>query len=50
MLPHPISEREAVAKSQREFTSVYSIPSASTSREEFTLLANEINKRTKGLL
>lgn len=50
VLPHPISEREAVAKSQREFTSIFDIPNASTSREEFTQLANEVVKRTKGLL
>lgn len=50
VLPHPISEREAVAKSQREFTSIYDIPNASTSREEFTQLANEVVKRTKGIL
>ena len=45
-----ISEREAVNKSQREFTSVYSIPRADTSREEFTFLAKEIVRRTKTLL
>lgn len=45
-----ISEREAVAKSQREFTSIYSVTNASTSREEFTMLANEIIKRTKGMI
>ena len=50
VLPINISEREAVAKSQREFTSIYSIPSAGQSREEFTFLANEIIKRTKALL
>lgn len=50
VLPHPISEREAVAKSQREFTSIFDIPNASTSREEFTQLANEVVKRTKGIL
>lgn len=50
VLPVSISEREAVAKSQREFTSVYSIPSATTPRDEFTMLANEIIKRTKTLL
>lgn len=50
VLPVAISEREAVAKSQREFTSVYSIANASTSRDEFTKLANEIIKRTKTLL
>jgi chromosome partitioning protein len=50
VLPCPISEREAVAKSQREFTSVYSIANAGQSREEFTMLANEIIKRTKGLI
>lgn len=50
VLPITISEREAVAKSQREFTSVYSIPRADQSREEFTLLANEIIRRTKKLL
>jgi len=50
VLPVSISEREAVAKSQREFTSIYSIANASTSRDEFTMLANEIIKRTKTLL
>lgn len=50
VLPVVISEREAVAKSQREFTSIYSIAGASTSRDEFTMLANEIVKRTKTLL
>lgn len=50
VLPVTVSEREAVAKSQREFTSIYDIPNASTSREEFTLLANELIKRTKALL
>ena len=50
VLPHPISEREAVAKSQREFTTIYSIPNASQSRDEFTALSNEIIKRTKGLI
>ena len=50
ILPVSISEREAVSKSQREFTSVYSIPRADVSREEFTLLANEIIKRTKNLI
>ena len=50
VLPITISEREAVAKSQREFTSVYSIPRADQSREEFTMLANEIIRRTKTLL
>jgi len=50
VLPCPISEREAVAKSQREFTSIYSIAGAGQSRDEFTMLANEIVKRTKTLL
>lgn len=50
ILPVSISEREAVSKSQREFTSIYSIPRADVSRDEFTLLANEIIKRTKTLL
>lgn len=50
IMPVSISEREAVNKSQRQFTSVYSIAKADTSREEFTLLANEIIKRTKALL
>ena len=50
VLPVTVSEREAVAKSQREFTSIYDIPNASNSREEFTLLANELIKRTKALL
>ena len=50
VLPVAISEREAVAKSQREFTSVYSIHRADTPREEFTMLANEIVRRTKNLL
>lgn len=50
VLPVSISEREAVAKSQREFTSIYSIANASTSRDEFTMLSKEIIKRTKALL
>lgn len=50
VLPVCISEREAVAKSQREFTSVYSIPHSPTPHEEFTMLANEIIKRTRGLI
>ena len=50
VLPVTISEREAVAKSQREFTSVYSIQRADTPREEFTMLANEVVRRTKNLL
>jgi chromosome partitioning protein len=45
-----ISEREAVSKSQREFTTVYSMRNADVPREEFTMLANEIIKRTKTLL
>ena len=50
ILPVTISEREAVSKSQREFTSVYTVRNASVSRSEFTLLSNEIIKRTKTLL
>lgn len=50
VLPYPISEREAVAKSQREFTSVYDIPRAETPREEFDQLADEIVRRTKDLI
>lgn len=50
VLPVAISEREAVSKSQRDSTSVYSTPRADDSREEFTQLANEIIKRTKTLL
>ena len=50
ILPYSISEREAVNKSQRDFTSVYSVPRADVPREEFTLLANEIIKRTKNLI
>ena len=50
ILPYSISEREAVNKSQRDFTSVYSVLRADVPREEFTLLANEIIKRTKNLI
>lgn len=50
VLPVAISEREAVSRSQREFTSVYSLRNADVPREEFTMLANEIIKRTKTLL
>lgn len=50
VLPISISEREAVSRSQRRFTSVYNTPRADISREEFTLLANEIIKRTKNIL
>lgn len=50
VLPVPISEREAVSKSQREFTTIYSVRGADQSRDEFTKLANEIIKRTKTLL
>jgi chromosome partitioning protein len=50
VLPVSISEREAVSKSQRDFTTVYSVRNADVSREEFTMLANEIIKRTKTLL
>ena len=50
VLPVSISEREAVSKSQREFTTIYSIRGADQSRDEFTKLANEIIKRTKTLL
>lgn len=50
VLPVAISEREAVSKSQREFTSVYSLRNADVPREEFTLLANEIIKRTKNII
>jgi cellulose biosynthesis protein BcsQ len=50
VLPVSISEREAVSKSQREFTTIYSVRGADQSRDEFTKLANEIVKRTKTLL
>lgn len=50
ILPVTISEREAVSKSQREFTTVYSMRNADVPRDEFTKLANEIIKRTKTLL
>ncbi|MBR6078469.1 MAG: ParA family protein [Paludibacteraceae bacterium] len=50
VLPISISEREAVSRSQREFVSVYDIARADVPREEFTLLANEIIKRTKNLI
>lgn len=50
VIPCHISEREAVAKSQREFTSIYSMPNSSISRDEFTMLTNEIIKRTKGII
>lgn len=50
VLPVSISEREAVSKSQREFTSVYDIARADVPREEFTLLANEVIRRTKNLI
>ncbi len=50
VLPVSISEREAVSKSQREFTSVYNVRNSDVPREEFTMLANEIVKRTKALL
>ena len=50
VLPVAISEREAVSKSQREFTTIYSVRGADQSRDEFTKLANEIIKRTKTLL
>lgn len=50
ILPITISEREAVKKSQNRSASVYSIPRADVPRDEFTLLANEILKRTKKLL
>ena len=50
VLPVAISEREAVSKSQREFTTVYSMRNADVPRDEFTRLANEIIKRTKTLL
>ena len=50
VLPVSISEREAVSKSQREFTTVYSIRNADVPRDEFTSLANEVVKRTKTLL
>lgn len=49
VLPVSISEREAVSKSQREFKSVYDIPRADVPRDEFTMLANTIIKRTKNL-
>lgn len=50
VFPTPISEREAVAKSQRNFTSVFDTPNADRSRDEFIALANEVIKRTKGLI
>ena len=50
VFPTPISEREAVAKSQRNFTSVFDTPNADKSRDEFVELANEVIKRTKGLI
>lgn len=50
VFPTPISEREAVAKSQRNFTSVFDTPNADRSRDEFIELANEVIKRTKGLI
>lgn len=50
VFPCPISEREAVAKSQRNFTSIYNTPNAEKSRDEFAMLANEVIKRTKGLI
>ena len=50
VLPVSISEREAVSKSQREFTSVYNIARADVPREEFTMLANEIIKRAKNII
>jgi len=50
VLPISISEREAVKKSQNQSASVYDIPRADVPRDEFTLLANEIIKRTKTLL
>lgn len=50
VLPVSISLREAVKKSQRKHTTIYDIPRADISRDEFTMLANEILKRTKALL
>ena len=50
ILPISISEREVVKKSQDNASSVYDLPRADVPREEFTLLANEIIKRTKALL
>lgn len=50
ILPVSISEREAVCKSQREFTSVFDVPRSDVPRKEFTQLADEIIKRTKTLL
>lgn len=50
VLPVSVSYREAVKKSQRRHTTIYDIRRASDSREEFTMLANEIIKRTKVLL
>lgn len=50
VFPHPISEREAVAKSQRNFTSIFQTPNADKSRDEFVALAGEFIKRTKGLI
>ncbi len=50
ILPVSISEREAVNKSQRDFTSVFNIPRADIPRKEFMALADEIIKKTKSLL
>lgn len=50
VFPYPISEREAVAKSQRNFTTIFQTPNSDKSREEFTQLAKEVVKRTKGLI
>lgn len=50
VLPVAVSLREAVKKSQRRHTSVFSMQRADTSREEFVFLANEIIKRTRNLI
>lgn len=50
ILPVTISEREVVKKSQDKAASVYAMRNASVPRDEFTMLANEIIKRTKTLL
>ena len=50
VLPTVISYREAVKKSQRRHTTIYDIPRADVSRDEFTMLANEIIKRSKGII
>ena len=50
VLPVSISEREAVSRSQRMFTTVYETPRAEQSRNEYNALASEIVRRTKTLL